>query len=479
MKKYLLFTTCLCFAVQLNAQNWNFIQPSERYHFQHKDDTLPLHTILIDSSRIEESITTSYLNRLFFPCDTCSEEGLYLDNQPSFMQREFVYSQVSSTVVLTNPDTYTINLPDNDETEWWFDEAKTQKANIASVIKTSVFGVDDSVATINIDGEPQIMIAKKLGLLKYFDYELSGMENAGLGICLPGWKEFYDFKVGDVFQYKESAWNMQVPCTYLGVYKKVVSNIQYNVDSVIIDWSIKSLQWYDPYACGTNDSMPNVYDWEYTQIITKSDISNTYPCQLVEFYSFAYGVPYYELTENGIALNYNTEKDVPPYTGIITYDENSGYTSNDDSYFLKGLNYRYESGLGLVKYYRDLGVDGWQYDELIGYVKGTDTTGVVYMDDFYVIDTTTIDTTTNIDYPLSTLDQVSIYPNPSQGSIIIDLGSYKSHAAIKIYSVCGELIREQYFKTYYSEDLSNLKSGIYIIKVETEYGNKQLKWIKQ
>ena len=58
---------CILLSATVNAQNWKLINPNERYHFQHIDDTMPLHTILTDSAKLVGEDSVFYLNRFFLP----------------------------------------------------------------------------------------------------------------------------------------------------------------------------------------------------------------------------------------------------------------------------------------------------------------------------------------------------------------------------------------------------------------------------
>jgi len=462
----------------LTAQNWSFIKPNERYHFKLKGDSIPFNTILIDSIKVEGNNTTNYLNRLFLYCDTCSSEGFYIDNQPGFLQREFILSQVSSTVQLTNPEKYTIHLPDNELKEWWFDEAKTQKAMLESVISENIFGIEDSVAAININGVPQIKIAKNLGLIKYFDYELSGLEKAKLGECLPGWKDFYNFKVGDVFQYFRSYYSFgAVPPQRYYLNKFIITAVEEYSDSIIIDWDNVGMlsfyleyEWNDYYndidfaTLKTKTEYAELYTESGRWVITNKSIANTYHDQLLhikKWYYEDYVLAQYILSGEEVSLvngkHFSLNKD------SIFYTEGTPAS----------INFKFLKDLGKVYYSEDFAGDSFDYEKLIGYIKnGIDTTGVVFDNDYSIV----FDMNTNIKQFLNPM--IEAYPNPSNGEINFDLGA-ENKAKIEIYSLEGRLLEQFETKSNQTQNLHQLNSGIYIICIQLNEGLQQLKWIKQ
>ena len=79
----------------------------------------------------------------------------------------------------------------------------------------------------------------------------------------------------------------------------------------------------------------------------------------------------------------------------------------------------------------------------------------------------------------STIESLSIYPNPVENKLIIDKGNLDD-VEILIYSSCGELIRSNNLIDQKSEiDVSALKSGLYIINIVSIKETKNLKLIKE
>ena len=79
---------------------------------------------------------------------------------------------------------------------------------------------------------------------------------------------------------------------------------------------------------------------------------------------------------------------------------------------------------------------------------------------------------------LSTLS-LNIYPNPTTGTIHVDLGELKTKAKLTLINSLGESIFTQQFESTYVLDI-NAPSGIYFLQVETNNGEiETIKIIKE
>jgi hypothetical protein len=83
----------------------------------------------------------------------------------------------------------------------------------------------------------------------------------------------------------------------------------------------------------------------------------------------------------------------------------------------------------------------------------------------------------------SFINTISCFPNPTKGSISLDLSSIVStenDAAIEIYSIDGQLKSSRHLSvcpSRYDIDLSSYDNGIYLVKVlngDTEYASKRI-----
>jgi hypothetical protein len=78
----------------------------------------------------------------------------------------------------------------------------------------------------------------------------------------------------------------------------------------------------------------------------------------------------------------------------------------------------------------------------------------------------------------STLEQISIFPNPAKNTIQINNFNTFTNPSVKIFSILGKQV-------YASEalnsaiDVSRLNSGIYLVQIQSENRSETVKFIKQ
>lgn len=454
----------ICFN-QVLAQNWKLITPGEKHHFQHVNDTLPWHTILIDSAKRIGEDSIYYLNRFFLPCDTCTQEGYYLDNQPGFLQRELVL-KTSGNQLLTNPESLFIQVTGTVGDTWWIDAQQTQLAEVSYKGKAEVFGVEDSTMHIFINNKEAIHLSKNHGLLKFYDYYLSGLEKANLGYCLPGFNEFHNFKVGDVFMYESiyGCSNSDHPQYCSRFEKKTITKIEKHEDTLKVSYNIKTRDFYFPYEGEVQE-----YNHSKTFINSPSHFANFYPNQKITLFN--------EIVWDSVYSFVRTEQNEFGLQKRIGGDSFTTTSNNSGPYLFNQLEnglfheavgvsheYIFTENLGLSKYYLEYFeiIEGFN---LIGAVIDGNTLGTVYSDSYM---TSIKSNTTN---------KICIYPNPSKGVFQIE-GDVSPNSNIKVFNLNGKQIHSA---TIINREinLKNIPNGIYILQISDEKQIEQIKWVKQ
>ncbi len=81
--------------------------------------------------------------------------------------------------------------------------------------------------------------------------------------------------------------------------------------------------------------------------------------------------------------------------------------------------------------------------------------------------TAVFERTTGIE-SFSTISNLDIYPNPTTGTVIINIESLTGKAKLSIYNVTGEVVYNNPSFNGGTVDLSGLKQGMYIVKVEVD-----------
>lgn len=77
----------------------------------------------------------------------------------------------------------------------------------------------------------------------------------------------------------------------------------------------------------------------------------------------------------------------------------------------------------------------------------------------------------------SSLNDIRIYPNPTLGSLIIEMPV--GDGQLKVYDTQGKLIFEQGVVSSSMVSLLNMDTGVYFFEVTTEYGTIVKRIIKQ
>ena len=81
----------------------------------------------------------------------------------------------------------------------------------------------------------------------------------------------------------------------------------------------------------------------------------------------------------------------------------------------------------------------------------------------------------------NTLSNISVYPNPSNGQFIINLGAEFTNVFVEIYNTLGQRVSSSHYTaTDKVEQHIATQAGIYFAKINTDEGtSKTIRIIKQ
>jgi len=191
----------------VTAQGWLPVNNGEIYNYRKSGQSIICSNIWVKSTNFSPGDSVYHLNTVF------DDHGNYVvRNVPVFLQREIHVSD--SAYLFHSPGNYYIPKMISPGDEWIFDTTRNIAAMLFNVVQDSLFGVPDSMKIILLTGtegnfQDTLIMSKHHGIVKFpvFDepgkyFLLAGLENQGVGMQMPGEEEFYDFKTGDLFQFR-------------------------------------------------------------------------------------------------------------------------------------------------------------------------------------------------------------------------------------------------------------------------------------
>lgn len=464
MKKTLLISLTLI-AISSLAQNWNLINPN--YTYNYAVDTVYDISIHTDSIKVIGNDSIFYLNRIVSNCDTCSAQNydwnpVLLRNQPTFLQRQVL--KTANKYVFSDTLSFAI-LPHAELNETWiFDTIKGINAEVVGESLELVLGVSDSLKYILLSTNDSIIISKNLGIIRFdvsdtSHYHLMGVErpSVGLGFVVPKFADFFNFNVGDVFQYNgRSCGSIYSTGNGYEIKKTILSKedngdtITYYLDKIVASHGLVGCSMImDTFLYQTIDTlvfidsaqhMANSYNRElyferFPEEIFSSNDSVYYGIMHVEF-------------ENNTPIKHSAAF---PFFHESPSNQNLLISGMEGTYSIE-----YKFGLGIT--YEHFGFfETGSHTELIGYIKNGDTTGIVYGDELYL----------KVENKTSEKQNFSIFPNPTKDKITIQLENQIEEVNIELFDIYGKLILQKTSKsqTEIELNLEHLDPGLFILNV--------------
>ena len=488
MKKYFILTFIIISNLSLIGQNWIPVNPDYKYNYRHDTAQYITNTIYIDSIEIINGDSVFYLNRIMSACDTCTSlpwgTGYYqLKNQPQFLQKKII--RIDEDVWMFD-DTARFYLKPGAESgeSWVFDSIQNITAQVDQKYLGTIFNIQDSIKRISLSDGRELSISRNYGIVA-FDINvgesiyLEGIEGLDLGIQIPKFHDFFNFQVGDVFQYY--AWaGWATGSGYASVYtqeKMTILNKYVFPDSVRYDIHKigRKVYWDTSFPYDTS------YFNEFSSISfidSAGHICNKYNNEMLRNPEIVIieEYPHFAKAE----LSQENDTTVTKGFGSVQYD-NSVFTYQNypDTSLHEDLLEACCTDLYISTYKTGLGetfYSLWIFEfeqgrELLGYIKNGDTVGII-IDDSTL--TYTYDLTANT-------GSFSIYPNPATGHFYMDNNSPVSGEVIlDIYTVNGVKVRSMNLspglKTHCIQ-VPELTQGLYILVLRDRKQNRYKKLI--
>lgn len=475
----------LLFPLVVPAQDWqNICSPGVTFY---KDSNFMVKAFRLDSLEIlgiNDTLFYSFLtlrdtntNNPYFS-DDCVDTtyGSIFGNR--------ILKQVNNEIILFNRFSDSIKIqPSAALNETWAFFQLTGgdyiQAKVTSIGLTTVMGVQDSLKVITLQARdsthqniPHHLNGQEIWLYKYYgigkildlynfpndssSYTLTGQTHLQLGDQDFGWREIFDFDIGDEFHYK----GKHTSPYYYGfesIYNVLDKTIYENYDS--ITYTFEHCEYrFNPSGPGwlyIYDTITRTYNFIALDTNIWIDLmpdefkridSSTWSNASVIYSSI--DTSKMKRIKGRLLNKYNVYDDTCWFTlfwsGDSTeYAERIGQTRNKYAYY--------------------------DFSKLVYYKKGSETWGTPVATDCATLVSVE-------DVPVPRLE-ISIYPNPASTHITIEI-PYQGQ--LSVLNLQGqELIIHQIEEQKTRIDISTLPSGVYLVKVTGEKGVQVVKFVKQ
>ena len=470
MKKLTLFLFIVFTAFEVSAQNWRPINTGEVYNYYNDSDNVYI-SIWIDSSKVINSDTVFYLNKVLKKIDTTlinnDYANLYLTNRSQFLLSEYIFNSSGDLVFRDKKaaKTYLIKTQASTNDSWIFDTINNIQAIVTQENEMSIFGTIDSVKTIILSTNEEIVISKNHGIIYFplfntnsFFVNLVGIEGRNIGLVLPKSDDFFNFNIGDIFYYQRydyGRWGQLLTHS-----KIVITNKQIDKDTFIYRYSLKSrkISMDMNYHLHENDteyvfSENNIIKYPYIPFLNK------YNGEMSE-------LPYHGERYKPISVRFNNTlntiiKTLPrnPFCAIGNTDT-IYECNNPTSCSFYYVRQQYGKGLGLSYYsyyYYDLSYSSSYYKMLVGYTKNGQSYGTILMDTVFG------SFAINSDF--------DVFPNPVINTVSIGIANVNSKSELKVFDTFGKLVfNTKINENRYILDMHSWTSGVYFFRLENEDG---------
>jgi len=466
--------------------SWFPFRPGTHYNYKIDSSAGPISAVIKIDSIKGNSPVSYHLNKIVSSCDTCQNALLVndpydttyvLSAQPQFAGHYF-YKTSGNGFYFKSAHSFLL-LPFNlVGFSWVFDTSAAISASIVFRGPVTIFGINDSVCIIKLSGNDTITLSKNFGIIQFpfkytssHSYKLVGVEGqTNQGLMLKRFHDFFDYQVGDVFQYSfsDGDFNSLPPILIEGRERWDILSASIFNDSVC--YTIKTIH-YDSLKLGGGP--PTITAYTNTVNISFIDSlehpANLYPAQELRadpYFLYHNGMKYIHkmvvsadnqsLTTKSFGENCPNYYLSPGTTGAAMETAFSGIYLNKNSQKIIGR--RLIEGLGFTsELYNDY---SRVYQRcLIGYIKNGVKTGVIWDSDPLLVKTNLLQNSTYI-----------IYPQPADETITIS-GLLKKGERITLINSFGELLfAENVFSSsnFYSINTSLFASGLYFIRVTGE-----------
>lgn len=479
---YPLFIISTFFLQETVAQDWSLVMPNDTLVYERQDNN-QFFTVWVDSTKVNGTDTTYFMNRIFpgdtvsigngIVCDTLlATNQFYLRSEREISSIQFCGDKItisSNKNIIYYDQVEFVVFPDLQVgSSWICDSLYMDSMKVISVDTAFLesYQVVDSVKVLAFRGRNMI-VSKNHGLVNAFDcrnydqklFENVGVQNLQLGTIVPMAKNIYDFDIGDIFYRKsgggDSDYGSYTTTRTKVLFKKLIGDsIYYTAEITRQDNSY------------TRTSM-GLYIEEWSDIYKYIHVIR-YPVGSFDGFLNAFPNTLALDSENQITTTVwvyrnkrdRIEKSNSNFQGYYNLNNICDYDSVLVEYAVDGPNRVYVDGLGL--FFENLSYSlSMQHNELIGYEKvNGESWGYTNFTDIAEPDYES-------DFIFS--------PNPASTVLNIYNPLISKNVNMEIYGIHGKLIQNGTIDLPYQADVSGYSPGIYFIMISDEKGKVMIR----
>lgn len=475
MKKNLLLLLGLVVYIPSFSQNWAPINTTEKFCYS-TDDTLDIinNVLWVDSFEQNGTQQVFQLNKIARPVE--GEDFQYLFNEPQFLLDQITIQENGEweclDIFFTPLDTLeTFSLFPNLGLNGSWNFTNELQAEITDMGLMDVLGETDSVKTITLSDNSEIILSKEHGIVNWrSQYQLVGIEGRDLGVLVPDFDDMYaNISAGDVVCLHSGYWWADE--TVEGWSKETrmdIDQVAKYQDSIAISayvTSNTSYYWKHAESLATKSYKNLVYYRdEYTEVYPNETITINVPTSDAVIISKLSVHQWGGMKKTQLVMPNEWGMNISaliPCESLYSYELCSDYS---DELFLMEPSVNW----GFTEFYEE-GFEWGGHNELIGIIDNADTLGTIYPLEMFV--------GTN---QLTTTSNWLVYPNPAKDQMYLH-SSQTGMITYQIFNYSGILEEEQTINKT-AEEISistdGFSSGVYLIKLINNHQTEVLKFIK-
>ncbi len=483
-KIFILITLLAGSFLQVKAQNWKLFNPENTYSYKHSDSVKYVtHVIKVENIFQDQSNLDSLydLNDVWKECNTCTRDGFLVGPKPQYFGYQIKALTEQSYQFLREKDTLNIRLDLPIDSSWNYKDTITAK--VTSKHSATSFGNSDSTLTIELSSGDSIILSKAYGIIDFSDfdngrYELTGIEELGLGDHPPTILQVFNLEIGDMFQYvyeylvfkhafdSKFIWTVKEKITDGSNTTYVFEKRHYGTYQIPI--ALAGTPFYEESTDTLMITEDSIFVPDFFNIDRMKFINTPGSFYKNESYDEKYSFPINEISPDGnktIHFGYRSIDGLP--INDSEYDVNI-YLPDSLSLLLEvdtslkhlfGLEFR--EGLGITQYHN---FDPTNAQERVNiYMTGFVKDGVQVGD---------FDNNLGAKQSLNEQTELAIFPNPAQNEFIIKHNSPKE-SGVQISNSLGQVVYEKKFHQQTMINSSEWPKGMYFVSLINGDGNLQ------